>query len=751
MIGLGSSNTLGLGIVMTLDDQVSQAARKVTDALGDVDTVVKSLERIDSFGQGMSDFGFAIAKGLTASVQEFARFEDIMNSVKVISADQGLTDADFQAMNDQVRRLGEMYGVLPEFVAEAQLELAKAGKKPLEIMAMTEATMALGAATDTLVAGTNGAAEVLVNIMQAFNASASEADRYSAAITSAANQSTIDVKDFFQSLRYSADISRSLGIGIEEVAASIATLGNAGLKGSIAGTSYANMLRYLAKAMGQFGLKRQQDALDLLGITKADLIDETTGSLKSMSEILQLLRRQYVGMDPITRLAATQGVFGVRGDRAAQPLIQGIMESNEGLAFAFEEMSRRINNDIANNVHLEQANNRLDDLMGDWNKLTAAWSNLKIAIGSGIGPALRPITRAFTRATYALTDFFNTDLGKAVTKFTSLSSIWLIVFGKGISFAARFYTWMITSAGKLTASFKVGTATANVMNKTLVSGSATFLRNITLAANKWVLANRKAGIITSAGNLQTLGPTGMRGKGAGRPTMITALFGLFGKGGLRAYAKISQWFVRMVPWVARVGTSLSLFGRVLGRVFSAFFGWPAIIADIVLTLTTGKGVLEWLWEGAKYLGSMFMTIAGALDSMFGEVARIWGDGSTNFFEKLSLSNPLLNWWEGTLSDWAAPTANVRNITNQTIPASSREAYLSRQDRVLLDGIKYGQPAEVRAPTISPEQRNQMVNFMENMRKTGNTQINLTINAGDGQTKKRINVDQERSIQSYSIN
>lgn len=730
MLGLGGSSTMGLGIVMTLDDQFSKAAKNVTSALGDIDAVVNAFGRVDQFGQGMSNFGFFIAKGLTASVKEFAKFEDIMNSIKVIAGDQGLTETDFQKMQDQVRRLGDLYGILPEFVANAQLELAKAGKKPVEIMKMTEATMALGAATDTLVAGTNGAAEILVNLMQAFNATGDEADKYAAAITSAANQSTIDVKDFYQSIRYSADIANSLGIGIEEVAASIATLGNAGLKGSIAGTSYANMLRYLAKAVGQFGTKQQRAALDLFGLEKEDLIDKQTGSLKKMGELLDLFRAKYKTMSPITALAASQGLMNTRGDRAAQPLIKGLMESNGQLVYAFEDMSRRINDDIANNVHLQQANDRLNDLMGDFDKFNSAMSNLKIAIGSALAPLIRNITQRLTNATKSLTDFFNGPMGKLIVKYAAASSIWLIVLGRMLSFGARFYIWMLTSAGKLSASFKIAGASARIINRSMIQSSLTFLRNITLAANRWVFANNKAAMVNGMGMVQMRGRNGRFGSMVGRASWMTALFGLFGRGGLRVFIKLSAWFSRVLPWMARFGGLIRLVGVGLGRVFGVLFGWPGIIADIILTMTTGKGLFEWLWEGVKEL-------AGSMEEI-NHWIRSLKNGFSQFFSF---------------------DQDISGRVGRRLLSGDFWDFIPNMHRDYPDRLEVvPAPSPIRPTPFLPEnltsrQKDQIKNNVtNNTQSKGNTVIDITVNNNtEGRTKRRIFTDQERQIQSYSIN
>ena len=198
----GSASSIGIGLAVYLDDHFTRTAAVVKgtmEALGyESDKLQNQLENLNNFGSGLESLGRGILGIAKRGVEAFASYDHIMNSVKVIGqipkeqAKQVLGE-----LNELNAGLAVQYGILPDAIAKAQLELSKAGKKGQEIKNMTEAVVALGAATDTQVDGANGAAEALVNIMQAFGAASNEAHKYAAVLTSAANQSTIDIKDFF--------------------------------------------------------------------------------------------------------------------------------------------------------------------------------------------------------------------------------------------------------------------------------------------------------------------------------------------------------------------------------------------------------------------------------------------------------------------------------------------------------------------------------------------------------------------------
>lgn len=821
MIGLGASNTMGIGLALYLDDQLTSKARQVTQTLStlgaDVDKVVESFNRIDQTGQAMQNIGKGIIRTMIPAVKSFAQFEDIMNSVRVIAGDQGLTDIDYSKMITQVKSLGEQYGILPQDIATAQLELAKAGIKPAEIMKMTEATMALGAATDTVVAGAGGAAEMLVNVMQAFNATADEADRFASVMTSAANESTIDVTDFYQSMRYTADIARSLSIPIEDTAAAIATLGNAGLKGSIAGTSLANMYRYLAKAVGQFGLQRQKEALDMLGIKESDILT-AEGSLKSMAEILALFRKQYEGMTDVQRLAATQGLFGVRGDRAAQPLIRALRMDTRGLDGklmpAYEDMLEKIQKGVGVNVHIEQAQKRLDDLKGDWSKLVAAFERFKITVGGALGPTLRPLIRAIQQGVMSLTDLFESPVGKFLVKIFSGSGIWLIVLGKMVSTAAQFYKYLFTAGTSLLTAFRDGKAAAAYMNQQLLAGSLAFLKNIKAASAAWLQAVAASRGITT--HVQGGAPVivsrdttpGSKGQFTGgkapRHWLSWILGTLFKKDGLKLANSILKFFK---PVGAFFGKLAGYFGPFLKGLSwaSKFFGflwkgiawlvpklfsWQVVVADLVATLLFGKGIFEMLWDAIVGFVGWIKRLFGGNDEGKKQ-SQLPGEVSAAMALQgpMALLNPM-NWrgastpkmtgdqTEGKFKYFmnkrtAQEKQYIESLLKDKTPGQQTEfkktliGLTPAELKRFRDKVQALPQEKTGVDAFTQEQLETIRRNMRSMSETGNikgaedkqasviqappTTINLTIHPqADRVTKQQIEVDPSRKINSFAI-
>ena len=70
-------------------------------------------------------------------------------------------------------------------------------------------------------------------------------------LTKAAMASNMSVQDLAESIKYSAASMVTLRQQLPQVAAMIGTLGNAGIQGSMAGTSIRNMADYLTQVHNQ--------------------------------------------------------------------------------------------------------------------------------------------------------------------------------------------------------------------------------------------------------------------------------------------------------------------------------------------------------------------------------------------------------------------------------------------------------------------------------------------------------------------
>lgn len=773
----GSASSVGIGLAIFLDDHFSKTANVVKGVMENLGHEAKSLENhlnnLHSFGSGLESIGMGLIGVAKKGVDAFASYDHIMNSVRVISqipkdqAKQMRTELDQLNMELAVR-----YGVLPDAIGKAQLELAKAGKKGQEIKNMTEAVTALGAATDTQVDGANGAAEVLVNVMQAYGAASTEAHKYAAILTSAANQSTIDVKDFYQSMRYSADVAHTLGVSIEETAAVMATLGNAGLKGSNAGTTYANMLRYLSTALSEFRTNRQSASLKALGLDSKDFFTEA-GEIKDMTEVLQNLRTAMQGMTRHQQTITTQGLFGVRGNRAL-PLIKSIVEAQEGI-YSFEDNLQKIIADRDSNAHQKQAIERQDSLQGDLNRLSAAWQTMWIRMGESIEPMLRNIIPKLIKVVDKVTEVMSSPfMGKLLMAMTS-TGVLAVIAGKLIQGVAGFGMFLINFNNNFRGMIQMFNTIQTTHKRVLKLSASEMLTSAKMmlqAAQRNILAAQGMTARNAVGGgtlIQGRDAKGRFTKGI-KANWFARFLGMFGGfKGVRAGMRITEWFVKLgakimavAPWLTKLGAGLAKFwgvlkfaGRAIWWLGSKMLSWWYFLADMVVTMITGKSILEWGWELLKgmfnqagELGNVFKSVG---DFLWGWVSNIATLGVAGLFTDGK--------WGGRIGDDLSSWIGSGHVSSGTAEDKAwwdkinnkPYEYKGPENPLMFNG---GQLVQPEAKVITPYQLDPKDTITKSETKVIEKQkhtLNLTINApASGSFQQQINLDDDRALLGSAV-
>lgn len=95
-----------------------------------------SVQRI---GAHLTGIGIGLATGFAISSRVFAGFDDRMRQVRAV---MGATEAQFQSLRAEAKRLGRTTSFTAGQVAEAMTELGRAGFKPEAILSSTEAVLA---------------------------------------------------------------------------------------------------------------------------------------------------------------------------------------------------------------------------------------------------------------------------------------------------------------------------------------------------------------------------------------------------------------------------------------------------------------------------------------------------------------------------------------------------------------------------------------------------------------------------------
>jgi phage-related minor tail protein len=260
----------------------------------------KAERALDQAGRKMQATGKKLTMQLTApiagmgaiAVNTFQAFELQMSKVKAVS---GATAEEFQALEEDAKRLGASTIFSASQVAELQTEFAKLGFTAKEITQVTEATLALAQATDSDLAR---AAEVAGATLRGFGLDANETTRVTDVMAKSFSSSALDMEKFAESMKYVAPIANAAGVSIEETTSLLAVLANAGISGSQAGTSLRRILSELGSETGTTAEKIAK--LAARGISMENAMDDVGRSAQSALLVLAKERRYY--SDPHNRI-----------------------------------------------------------------------------------------------------------------------------------------------------------------------------------------------------------------------------------------------------------------------------------------------------------------------------------------------------------------------------------------------------------------------------------------------------------------
>lgn len=406
-------NSLEIGIALVLQDRFSNQAKDASAAIRRLhneakEAVTANLQTEDSILGNVYNGFLNVATGITNTVLQGAEFIDTMTTVSAIT---GSTREQLQMLSETAQSLGleTMFG--SRDIASGMKYLAMAGNTVEQVNDMIKGAAYVANATGMELGGKGGAADLITNVMKTFKIVGDGASELVGdQLTKATLSANISMTDLAESIKYSAADMVMLKKELPEVAAMIGTLGNAGIQGSMAGTSLGNMARYLIKAFNP-----KTDAysfLQRMGLSQQDFVD-AQGDLIDFGDIMEKISKGVENLPSIDRSKAIGAIFGVRGQRAAN----AIMNDLEG----YRNLLDQIQNNSAGFAK-DIVDKRMNTLAGSIDKVSSAWENLKVAFTEQIGPALMPILNTISQIIEAVREFVTTPVGAFASQVFVLST-----------------------------------------------------------------------------------------------------------------------------------------------------------------------------------------------------------------------------------------------------------------------------------------------------------------------------------------
>lgn len=224
-----------------------------------------------------------------------ADFEQQMSRVQAIS---GATEKELKLLNTQALKLGADTAFSAKEAAAGMENLASAGFTVNEITAAMPGLLDLAAISGGDVAM---ASEVAASAIRAFGLEASKAGHVADVFARAAADTNAEVGDMGEAMKYVGPVAKAMGLSLEETAASIGIMSDAGIKGSQAGTSLRGSLSRLAKPT-----KAMATVMDNLGLSFYD----AQGNMLPLSGIIRELEAGTAGLTQEQKNQALVTLFG---------------------------------------------------------------------------------------------------------------------------------------------------------------------------------------------------------------------------------------------------------------------------------------------------------------------------------------------------------------------------------------------------------------------------------------------------------
>lgn len=601
-LGLGSSNQLGIGIVIQLRDQFSGVANNVMGQMNalhkNANQVMRNnLNSLQSIGIGMTAAGAAMALGLKGSVNAALEYEKRLVTLKALG----------NLSNDEMKKLGQtamdISSTLPistNKILGSMEELIKKGMDPKATAQVIDAMAKVSVATGDALEGQEGVAAAMSNMMLAWGFQAKDAIRVGDLLTVATVKSAAGFGDLAEAMKYSQDVLKGVGVSFEESLAIMAFGSNLGLRGSMLGTGLANFFREVNAAAA--GAKAKIAPLAMLGLTPGDL--KRDGKLLPAMDLLTVFAKKIENLPKVEGEYALGKILSVRGARPGAPMIKELAtflrEGDKGakkLGLSLKEFVKILKEAGSgaemNRMILEKTKSTAVKLQ----ILNQVWDNFKIRVGEALLPLLDMLVPKLIKLVKVLTTFIQTPAGKTVVYiWTALAGV-LLTLGPILIFTSligRSFLTMGLSVANLGRTFKWVWATA-------ISGAARYLG---------LLTGISSNIVFKGGAFRYAAGTMAGGKAVGGQ-VVPGAWGMSGGGGLAGgFSKLGSTMgpvIKGFGWLALISGSLALMGvnikdqlmGVIGGIIWIFKGLYNVLVVLVNSLITLYNSIPFLPNAEK--------------------------------------------------------------------------------------------------------------------------------------------------------
>ncbi len=355
-------------------DGFTRPSREVIQSMRQMgNEAIKAGKQIQNAGKTIANAGATLTKAVTlpiagvatAAVKTAADFEAAMSEVGAIS---GASGEDMAKLTAKAKEMGATTAFSASESAEAMKYMAMAGWKTADMTEGIAGIMNLAAASGEDLATTS---DIVTDGLTAFGMAAKESGRFADVMAATSSNANTNVALMGETFKYCASTAGAMGYSVEDISVAIGIMGNAGIKGSMAGTTLKNTIANLAKPTDA-----QAAVMKKLGISLTD----SSGNMKSFAEVMDNLRSSFSGLSETEKAAAATTLAGKESMAGLLTIVNASTED-------FDKLTAAINGSSGSAE--EMAAKMLDNLNGQLTLLKSAVEGIAITIGNKLMPYVK--------------------------------------------------------------------------------------------------------------------------------------------------------------------------------------------------------------------------------------------------------------------------------------------------------------------------------------------------------------------------
>lgn len=410
--------------------------------------------KVEKISSKISNLGSTLTTSLTlpvlaigtAAVTTGNDFEAQMSRVQAIA---GATGEELEKLTNQAMQLGAETTFSATQVAEGMENLASAGFTTQEIMDAMPGLLNLAASSGADLAS---ASEYAASAIRGFGLEASSSAHVADVFAEASARTNAQVEDMGYAMKYIAPVANAMGLSIEEVAAAIGIMSDAGIKGEQAGTTLRGALTRLTKPTD-----KMIGIMEDLGISFYD----NEGKMKSLTEMIAMLQDATKGLTDEQKQNALTILFGTESLSGMIALINRGSTDLSDMTKSFEE---------CDGAAEEMADTMLDNTKGAFESLSGSLESAGIAIQQALAPEIKDLAKKIQDLVDDFNELSDEEKQSIINKALLVAAIGPVIkilgtLGTGIGKAVKSFGTLSAAIGVFKTGAQSANNTANILAK----------------------------------------------------------------------------------------------------------------------------------------------------------------------------------------------------------------------------------------------------------------------------------------------